>query len=193
MLGLSLTGESDPWAPSFGQLACGALECCLGAYQADSSSLWMPPVFWDADDIALEMFGAPNTWTDGSREDYPVGGFEVAGAGVYLPAPELAMDGAVWCVAEEYGDAWLERCRAFYACAFFFFSELGQVSGAWRKTSSQPTRSVNSTPTNTARTELRSIIPFHHANTRGSRTRIAHLCVPKTNVIHVSCHLPCRT
>ena len=30
----------------------------------------------------------------------PVGGFEVAGAGVYLPTPELAMDGAV------------ERCRA---------------------------------------------------------------------------------
>ena len=24
-----------------------------------------------------------------AREDYPVGGFEVAGAGVYLPAPEL--------------------------------------------------------------------------------------------------------
>ena len=34
------------------------------------------------------------------------------------------------------------------------FSELGQVSVAWRKTSSQPTGSVNSTPTNTARTEL---------------------------------------
>ena len=33
--------------------------------------------------------------TDG-REDYPVAGFEVAGAGVYLPAPELAVDGAVW-------------------------------------------------------------------------------------------------
>ena len=34
------------------------------------------------------------------------------------------------------------------------FSELGQVSVAWRKTSSQPTGSVNSTPTTTARTEL---------------------------------------
>ena len=34
------------------------------------------------------------------------------------------------------------------------FSELGQVSVAWRKTSSQPTVNVNSTPTNTARTEL---------------------------------------
>ena len=42
------------------------------------------------------MTDAPNIWTDGSREDYPVGGFEVAGAGVYLLAPELAMEGAVW-------------------------------------------------------------------------------------------------
>ena len=33
--------------------------------------------------------------TDGSREDYPTGGFEVAGAGVYLPAPELAMEGCI--------------------------------------------------------------------------------------------------
>ena len=41
-----------------------------------------------------------------------------------------------------------------------------------------------------------SIITFHHANTRGSRAarlRIAHLCVPKTIVIHVSCLIPCRT
>ena len=50
---------------------------------------------------------------------------------------------------------------------------------------------VNSTPTNTARTELHSMITFHHAKTRGSRAaklRIAHLCVPKTFVIHVSCY-----
>ena len=49
--------------------------------------------------------------------------------------------------------------------------------------------------TNTARTELPSMITFHHANTRGSRAgriRIAHLCVPKTIVIHVSCLIPCR-
>ena len=39
---------------------------------------------------------------------------------------------------------------------------------------------VNSTRTNTARTELHSMITFHHVNTRGSRAgklRIAHLCV----------------
>ena len=35
-----------------------------------------------------------------------------------------------------------------------FFSQLGHVSVAWRKTSSQPTEGVNSTPRNTAGTEL---------------------------------------
>ena len=63
----------------------------------------------------------------------------------------------------------------------------------WRKTSSQPTGGVNSTPTNTARTELHSIIIFHHGNTRGSRLRIAHLRVLETIAIHVSCLNPCRT
>ena len=41
---------------------------------------------------------------------------------------------------------------------------------------------LNSTPTNTARTELHRLTTFHHANTRGSRAgrlRIAHLCVVK--------------
>ena len=34
---------------------------------------------------ALEMSDHPNIWTDGSREDFSsVGGFEVAGAGVYF-------------------------------------------------------------------------------------------------------------
>ena len=56
----------------------------------------------------------PNIWTDGSREDFSaVGGFEVAGADVYLPASELAFESSVWENAEEYGDARLERCRAF--------------------------------------------------------------------------------
>ena len=56
----------------------------------------------------------PNVWTGGRREDSSsVGGFEVAGAGVYLPASELAFDGSVWGTAEEYGDVRLERCRAF--------------------------------------------------------------------------------
>ena len=56
----------------------------------------------------------PHVWTDGSRKDFlSIGGFGVAGAGVYLPASELAFDGLVWETAKEYGDARLERCRAF--------------------------------------------------------------------------------
>ena len=42
-----------------------------------------------------------------------IGGFEVAGAGVYLPASDLAFDGFIWGTAEEYGDARLDRSRAF--------------------------------------------------------------------------------
>ena len=37
----------------------------------------------------------------------------MAGAGVYVPASELAFEGSVWGTAEEYGNARLERCRAF--------------------------------------------------------------------------------
>ena len=36
-----------------------------------------------------------------------------AGAGVRLPASEIAFDPLIWGTAEEYGDARLERCRAF--------------------------------------------------------------------------------
>ena len=51
----------------------------------------------DADDVALEMSKNPNMWTDGSREDFSsVDGFEVAGAGVYLPAAEVAFESSVW-------------------------------------------------------------------------------------------------
>ena len=46
-----------------------------------------------------------------------VGSFEVAGAGVFLPASELAFDGLVWGTAEEYGDAHLERLPCFSACS----------------------------------------------------------------------------
>ena len=60
------------------------------------------------------MSDHPKIWRDSSRKDYSsVGGFEVAGAGVYLPAAEVAFESAVWGVAEEYGDARLERCRFF--------------------------------------------------------------------------------
>ena len=113
--GLSGISESDPWAISFGDLAFSKLERCLGAYPVDfAAGSWTPPENLDADDIALEMSDHPNIWTDGSREDFSsVGGFEVAGAGVYLPASGVAFDSSIWGTAEEYGDARLERCRAF--------------------------------------------------------------------------------
>ena len=86
----------------------------MGACPGDTSAFWTPPEFWDADDIALEMSEHPDVWTDGGREDFSsVGGFEVAGAVVYLPAAEVAFDCSVWRTAEEYGDARLERCRPF--------------------------------------------------------------------------------
>ena len=45
--------------------------------------------------LSILIFG-----TDGSREDYSsIGGFEVAGAGVYLPASEVAFEGSVWGTA----------------------------------------------------------------------------------------------
>ena len=93
---LCLYREQTPGLLPFGQLASCALEWCGGAYPADNSGYWTTPDFWDADDLALEVTDELNIWTDGSLEDYPVGGFEVAGAGVYLPAPELASEGAVW-------------------------------------------------------------------------------------------------
>ena len=86
----------------------------FSAYLVDFSGSWTPPDYWDADDIALEMSEHPNVWTDGGREDFSsVGLFEVAGAGVYLPASGIVFDCSVWRTAEEYGDAGLERCRAF--------------------------------------------------------------------------------
>ena len=90
------------------------LERCLGAYPVGFVDCWTSPEYWDAADVALEMPEHPNVWTDGSREDFSsIGGFEVAGAGVFLPASELAFHGLVWGTAEESGDARLQRCRVF--------------------------------------------------------------------------------
>ena len=38
--GLSGAGVRDPWATSFGQLACCELERCLGAYLVDGSDFF---------------------------------------------------------------------------------------------------------------------------------------------------------
>ena len=53
------------------------LKGCLGAYPVDFAMLpGLPPDYWDADDIALEIPEHPNIWTDGSREDFSsMGGF----------------------------------------------------------------------------------------------------------------------
>ena len=111
--GLSGLRDSDPCSSSFGDFAFSYLERCLGAYPGDLAG-WTPPEYWDADDIALEKSDHPDIWTDGSREDFSsAGGFEVAGAGENLSASGIAFDSSVWRTAEEYGDASLERCRAF--------------------------------------------------------------------------------
>ena len=111
--GISSLCQRDPWAASFGQLADLALGSSLGAYPAGDAHLWVAPAFWDADDLALEMVYRSFLWTDGCREMYPVGGFEVAGSGVYFPAPEAFLLGWVRGVFEEYGDERVDRCRAF--------------------------------------------------------------------------------
>ena len=69
--GLGGTSEKDPWASSFGDLAFGKLERCLGASPVDFSGSWTPPDYWDAEDTASDMPEHPNVWTDGSREDFP--------------------------------------------------------------------------------------------------------------------------
>ena len=61
----------------------------------------------------MEMLGHLYISINGSKKDFPfMGGFEVAGAGVHLPAAEVAFDHSVWGSVEEHGDDRLERCRA---------------------------------------------------------------------------------
>ena len=72
---------------------------------------WIGPVTGlrlDADDIALEMSGHPNIWTDGCREDFSLSMGLKWLALVFIC---LAFESAVWGVAEELGNARLERCR----------------------------------------------------------------------------------
>ena len=87
-------------------MADRSLEQVLGACPVDDSCFWTPPDFWDAEDLATEIGENPCVWTDGGQEAYPTGGegrSDVAGAGVRLLAPELAMQGAVW---EGGGGVW---------------------------------------------------------------------------------------
>ena len=63
--------------------------------------------------MAIEFGDHLSVWTDGIMDPYPLAGVSVAGAGAYLPARELAMQGATWGEVEEYGDSRLERCCVF--------------------------------------------------------------------------------
>ena len=46
-----------------------------------------------------------NVSMDGSKKDFSsIGGFNMAGAGVFLPASELAFDGLMWGTTKEYVD-----------------------------------------------------------------------------------------
>ena len=71
---LSTAGERDPSAACVGQLAHTSLEQIVGAYPSDASGFWTPPDFFL---IGLEDH--PSVWADDSREEYPIGGFDVAG------------------------------------------------------------------------------------------------------------------
>ena len=84
------TNQKASWATSLGDLASFHLDRCLGAYPVDFGGAWTPPDHWDADDIALEMPEYPNMsgLMVAGRISLLLGGFEVAGAGVYLPASE---------------------------------------------------------------------------------------------------------
>ena len=98
------------------------------SYPVDFGNAWTPPDHWDVADIALEMPDHPDVWTDGSREDFSsLGGFEVAGAVVYLPTSEIAFDNSVWSTVEENGDARLERFRAFPGVFFLPCRHTGLV------------------------------------------------------------------
>ena len=111
--GLSLAGERDPCAASLGQLADRSLEEALGAYPVDDAGFWPPRDFSDVEDLATEIGEHPSAWTDVAGKFIPrERGGSVAGAGVYLPAPEWPMQGAIWGEAEEDGDVGMDRCRA---------------------------------------------------------------------------------
>ena len=45
LCGLGCASEGDPWATSFGDLACCKLESRLGAYPIDYSGHWSPPAY----------------------------------------------------------------------------------------------------------------------------------------------------
>ena len=90
---------------------------------------WTLLTIWDADDVVLEMAEHSDIWIDGG-EDFSFFGLEVAGAGVYWLASEVAFDFSVWGTAEKCGDARLERCRAFLLVPGFW-GAIVALQGYW--------------------------------------------------------------
>ena len=66
-------------------------------------------------DLALEIDNHPRVRTDGSAEVNNLADVTVAGAGAYLLALALAMQGSTWGggVAADCGDAVQDKCRVF--------------------------------------------------------------------------------
>ena len=66
--------------------AVGAsLECALGGYPVFLGDAWSPG--WDPEgvlDLADDVPGAPNLWTDGGRDEDPDALIGVAGAGAFV-------------------------------------------------------------------------------------------------------------
>ena len=74
--GLRVAGERDPCAASLGQLADRVLERVFGVLIRLMPLASGPlQIFRDAEDLDTDIGEHPCVWTDGSREDYPTGGF----------------------------------------------------------------------------------------------------------------------
>ena len=79
-------------------------------FQLTFSSSWTSPDHWDADDsLSILIFGLMVA----ERISLLSVGMKLLALVFYLSAAEVAFEGAVCGVAEEYGDVRLERCRAF--------------------------------------------------------------------------------
>ena len=88
--GLCVAGESDPWTASLAVSREVFGAASGGAFQADDSCFWTPPDLGDAEDLAIEIGDHPCVWTDGSKEECPIGGFEVAHGGCISGADVVA-------------------------------------------------------------------------------------------------------
>ena len=115
----------SPWAACLGQLADRSLEQASGAYPVDTAGF--SPWFLGPRGLG---YWHPCLWTDGTLKPYTSAGFGVAVAVGYLPAPELALQGAIWeCLRSVVMPGWkgvehLYRSQAlFRRCSVPSFGE----------------------------------------------------------------------